>query len=389
MKPQQAQLRLRLSLKLLPGLLIASLFLVTPLAHAKTFKIATLSPDGSFWMQQMRKGAEEIEKQTDGRVKFKFYPGGVMGDNKAVLRKIKIGQLQGGALTGGSLSPYFSDNQIYMLTMKYRDQEEINYIRPRIDPQLIEGMEKNGFVTFGIAEGGFVYMMSTKQPVTSVAQLQKQKAWIPANDQGALEMIQQFDVSPIPLPLGDVLAGLQTGLIDTVAISPIGAIALQWHTQIKYFTKLPLLYSYGVLAINNKAFTKEKPADQKIIRDIMNSTFKVIDAKNKKDNVEAMAALQSQGIKFVEPNETEVKEWRQYGSKAQKRMVDAGLISTSLNNKVDQLLTEYRNKRKNNHHARVTYLTQEFDQTRRQPHRWRIACHADTGRTTNPATQFF
>ncbi|MBW2100225.1 MAG: TRAP transporter substrate-binding protein DctP, partial [Deltaproteobacteria bacterium] len=78
-------------------------------AHAVVFKIATLSPDGSFWMQKMREGAEEVAQKTNNRVRFKFYPGGVMGDDKVVLRKIRIGQLHGGAVVSGSLSDYFPD----------------------------------------------------------------------------------------------------------------------------------------------------------------------------------------------------------------------------------------------------------------------------------------
>lgn len=326
--------------------LLAGLLLIAPPAmsdaQAKTFKIATLSPDGSFWMQQMRQGAKDVEKQTNGRVKFKFYPGGVMGNNQAVLRKMKIGQLQGGALTGGSLSKFNKDNQIYMMTMKYRNQGEIEHVRNYIDPILVAGMEKGGLVNFGIAEAGFVYIMSTKNPVASVEQLQKQKAWIPANDQAALEMIQEFGVSPIPLPLGDVLAGLQTGLIDTVAMSPIGAIALQWHTQIKYLTHLPILYSYGLLALDKKAFKKINAEDQKIVRKIMTDIFKVLDKKNKKDNIEALAALKSLGIKFIEPDSKQIAGWRVAGEKAQKKVIDSGLITKSLNNKIDKYLEEYR-----------------------------------------------
>jgi len=344
--PHTIYIARKLNLQLALAIVLASLLFVAPPvisdAQAKTFKIATLSPDGSFWMQQMRKGAKDIEKQTSGRVKFKFYPGGVMGNNKAVLRKMRIGQLQGGALTGGSLSKFNKDNQIYMMTMKYRNQGEIEHVRHHVDPILIEGMEKGGLINFGIAEGGFVYIMSTKNPVASVEQLQQQKAWIPANDQAALEMIQEFGVSPIPLPLGDVLAGLQTGLIDTVAMSPIGAIALQWHTQIKYLTHLPMLYSYGVLVLDKKAFKKIKADDQKIVRKIMTDIFKVLDKKNKKDNVEALAALKSLGIKFVEPDNSQVTGWRAAGEKAQHKVINSGLITKSLNSKIDKYLEDYR-----------------------------------------------
>ena len=76
-------------------------------SHAVTFKIATLSPEGTGWMKALRGAAKKIGERTDGAVKFKIYPGGVMGDDKAVLRKMRIGQLHGAALTsGGVMQPY-------------------------------------------------------------------------------------------------------------------------------------------------------------------------------------------------------------------------------------------------------------------------------------------
>ena len=306
--------------------------------QAVTFKMATLSPEGSVWMNKLREGAAEIKKRTDNRVKFKFYPGGVMGDNKAVLRKIKIGQLHGGALTGGSLTKFYKDNQIYSLVMKYQSPKEIKTVREGLDSTVQKGLKQGGFTTFGFAESGFAYVMSSKNPIDSVASLREQKAWIPANDEVALEAISTFGVSPIPLPLGDVLAGLQTGLIDTIAASPIGALALQWYTQIKYIMSVPVLYSYGVLAISNKAFKKAKKKDQKIINDVMTQVFKELDVINKNDNKSALAALKNQGVKFITPNTEQLKEWLIYAKKSQQRMLETGRISKDIVARVDALL---------------------------------------------------
>jgi len=321
-------------------ILLLTLNSVAVTAEAVTFKMATLSPEGSVWMTMMREGAAEIKKKTDGRVKFKFYPGGVMGDNNAVLRKIRIGQLHGGALTGGSLTRFYKDNQIYSLVMKYRTPEEIKYVRKNLDETVKNGLKKGGFTTFGFAESGFAYVMSSNNPVASVESLRKQKAWIPANDEVALEAINTFGVSPIPLPLGDVLAGLQTGLIDTIAASPIGALALQWYTQIKYLLELPVLYSYGVLAISNKAFKKAKKKDQQVITDIMTRIFKELDVINKKDNRSALVALKNQGVKFIKPTAEQVQEWLVYAKKSQQRMLETGRISKEIVARTDKLLQQ-------------------------------------------------
>jgi TRAP-type C4-dicarboxylate transport system substrate-binding protein len=167
-------------------------------AQAVRFKIATLSPEGSVWMEKMREGAKELSNRTNNRLKIKFYAGGVMGDDKAVLRKIRIGQLHGGMVVGGSLSTFYPDNQIYSLPLVFKSFEEVDYVRKHLDQRIIEGVEKGGFVTFGIAEGGFAYVMS-KNVIQTVDDLRQQKVWIPDNDPMILETIKAFDVTPIPL----------------------------------------------------------------------------------------------------------------------------------------------------------------------------------------------
>jgi len=250
----------------------------SPALIAKTIKIASLSPDGTFWMKHMRAGAKEIKEKTQGRVKFKFYPGGVMGNDDNVLRKIRIGQLQGGAITIGSLSQSTPDTTIYGLPYLFSSLDDAAEIRKTTDPMLSKIIEKNGFVNFGFAQGGFSYLMS-KEPIRSLDDLRQRKSWIPEKSDVGLSVFRYVGVSPVPLPMSDVLTGLQTGLIDTVVTSPIGALALQWHTHIQYVTDQPLNYLAAMLIIDKKAFYKLSKVDQEIVREVMEKVYKKIDAK--------------------------------------------------------------------------------------------------------------
>ena len=85
------------------------LALLSAPAAAQAIKIATLAPDGSAWMRELRVAAAEVKAGTDGRVDVKFYPGGVMGNDAVVLRKMRLGQLQGGVLTSSELSLVYPD----------------------------------------------------------------------------------------------------------------------------------------------------------------------------------------------------------------------------------------------------------------------------------------
>jgi len=321
--------------------------MLTGQAQAIQIKIATISPEGSVWMEKMREGAEDLAKRTDNRIKIKFYSGGVMGDDKAVLRKIRIGQLQGGAFVSGSLSQYYPDNQIYSLPLFFRSFKEIDYVRGYLDQKIIDGFEKGGLVIFGIAEGGFAYVMSTV-PIYTVQDMREQKVWIPDNDSMILEAIKAFDITPIPLSIADVRAGLQTGLINTVTTPPIGALALQWHTQIKYLLDEPFLYIYGVLAVDRKVFKRISPADQQIFRKIMGDVFKTLDRLNREDNIKAMETLHKQGIKFIKPSKDALKKWRKDASEVPNRLIKAGRLSQEMVNTLENLLKEYRLKESKN-----------------------------------------
>ncbi|MDY6790992.1 MAG: TRAP transporter substrate-binding protein DctP [Thermodesulfobacteriota bacterium] len=328
---------------LLRIVLVVLFFMLSSQANAVVLKIATLSPDGSDWMIAMRQGAEEIAKNTENRVRFKFYPGGVMGDDKAVLRKIRIGQLHGGILTSGSLSKFYPDIQVYNLPLVLKSFGEVDYVRKHMDRLIIDGLGKGGFVTFGLAEGGFAYLMSTT-PVKNTDDLRKNKVWIPENDALGLATFKIMGSTPIPLPLAEVRTALQTGLINTVTASAIGAIALQWYTQVNYMTDTPLMYLCGLLAIDKKAFKKIPLSDQQVVRHVMSRIYRQFDRENRQRNLEAIEALRKQGIKSVMPDNKTLEEWKDLAQKIVQNLIDSGGISQEIFNILQRNLTAYRSK---------------------------------------------
>lgn len=324
---------------------VLALAVMAPLAsvNAATLKIATLAPDGTDWMKQMRAGAAQIEERTQGRVKFKFYPGGIMGNDKTVRRKIRIGQLQGGALTGGIFADVYPDSQLYSLPLIFNGYPEMDYVRARMDKQLIAGLEQGGFVTFGLSEGGFAYLMS-KEPIRSVDDLKSRKVWVPEGDLVTRTVFENMGVTPIPLPVADVYTGLQTGLIDTVGISPIGAIAFQWHTQVKYVVDTPLMYIFGMMAIDQGAFGRLQSQDQKVVREVMGQVFTDLNRQNRAANNNARQALRKQGLEFVEISSPNLNQLRKSVAAARQRLDDQGLYSKGAYKAMLQYRDSYRRK---------------------------------------------
>jgi TRAP-type C4-dicarboxylate transport system substrate-binding protein len=310
-------------------------------AGAATLKIATVTPEGSQWMKDMRESAKEIKERTDGRVQIKYYGGGVMGNDAKVLGKIRIGALQGGAFTPAALSGIYADLNIYGMPLVFDSEEEAAYVRAQLDDTLQEGLETAGFVNFGFAAGGFAVVMSNT-PVKGLDDLKGKRVWVPEGDSISYASMEALSLAPVTLPLTDVLTGLQTGLIDIVAMSPIGALVLQWHTKIKYMTEIPLVYTVGFMAVDKRAFGKLSEADQQVVREVMKSTYEKFDRANLEDNREARDALLNAGIESVPFDAAEVDRLRERLLESNRRLGAEGAFNLALYDEMMALVEQYR-----------------------------------------------
>jgi len=326
---------------ILPSAILA-LLLLGASAEAQTIKIATVVPDGSTWLVEMRKAGDEIAEKTHGRVKLKFYPGGVMGNQKTVLRKMRAGQLHGGAFTSGALAQIYPDAELYSLPLLFRSYDEVDYVRRQMDQTIREGLAEKGFEALAIGDSGFAYLMSQK-PLRKVDDLHGAKVWLVEGDVMSRVAFEIAGVSPVLLPIGDVYTALQTRLIDTVAAPPMAAIAFQWHAKVKYLTDVPLMYLIGIFAIDSKVFGKLSSSDQRILRETVAVSAAHLDVESRAGEQNAKQALRNQGIEFVTASShAELQRWHDMSSQAVAKLRGMGRYSETMISEILRLLEEYR-----------------------------------------------
>ncbi|MDG2107799.1 MAG: TRAP transporter substrate-binding protein DctP [Woeseiaceae bacterium] len=312
-----------------------------PAISVVTLKVATATPDGTQWMKDMRASAKEIYERTEGRVTFKYYAGGIKGSDFKVLSQIRIGQLQGGVFTPASLAAQYSDLNLYGMPLVFDSEKEATYVRTKMDAVLQEGLENAGFVNFGFATSGFAYIMSG-QPVQTLADLRGKRVWVPEGDLMSYKSMEALSLNPVTLPLTDVLTGLQTGLIDIVTIPTIVGLVLQWHTKVKYVTRIPLIYTFGYMAIDKKAFDKISRNDQLVVREVMTKTYANFDKINLVDNEDAFKALIKSGIEEVQLNKSEFFKVRELLLKSNLKLGSEGGFSLGLYKEMLNHISDYR-----------------------------------------------
>lgn len=324
-------------------LIILSGLASTVPAFAQTLKVATLAPEGSDWMLALRTAGKEIESLTDGRVKLRLYGGGVQGSDQNVIRKMRVGQLHGMTTTGGGLGMLSPDAGLYSLPMMFRESAEVNYVRSRMDSELRQSLEDAGWVNFGFTFSGFAYLMSG-QSIASLADLRKLKVWVPEDDRIGYNAIRTLGGAPVQMPMTDVLTGLETELLDTVVTSAVGAVVFQWHGQIGYITNLPLVYLYGALVIDERPFSRLRPGDQVVFREVMEEIHQYLDERGVADDLEYMSALLDAGVDLVNVEQTQIESWRGRVLSSNRRLAEQGVFSKSMLDRLESHLADYRNR---------------------------------------------
>ncbi len=329
-------------MKLTSRILLLCLCLITVAgARARyTIKFATLAPDGSTWIKVMREYNQEVQQLTHGEVAFKIYPGGIQGDEKDVLRKIRLGQLHSGGFTGVGLGEILPEARILDSPLLFKNYAEVDYIAGMLYDELSPRFEENGYVLIGWTEVGFVYVFGQK-PIVSLEDLKGAKMWMWEGDPIAEATFKALNVHAIPLSITDVLTSLQTGLIDAVYTSPLACVTLQWYTRVKYMMDVPLADASGAILISKRMFKKLPEAYQKILLEKGREHMRRLVQLSRRDNKEAIELMKKNGIQVVHVPEENMPLFQEAGRKARLNLVGK-LYSRELLERVESALADFR-----------------------------------------------
>ncbi|MEI6093625.1 MAG: TRAP transporter substrate-binding protein DctP [bacterium] len=285
-------------------------------AHAKAatpineIKFAVLAPEGSTWLNLMREFNTQITKESKDQIQFRIFPGGISGDEFDVIRKMKFGKIDSAGFTGVGLGQILPAIRVLELPRLFSSYQEIDYVTAKIRPYFEKEFDKKGYVLLGWAEVGFVNMFSNK-PLDSLKALEGIKMWTWEGDPLAKELFEKLKIVPNPMPVTDVYTSLQTGLINSVYVSPLAAIALQWFTKTKYMTTLKLTNATGAILMTKKSFEKLSPVQKKLLTERTNIFCKRLVEASRTDNDKAYGTLKKNNVKPIELNPEDVVKFDQ------------------------------------------------------------------------------
>ncbi|MEM8609801.1 MAG: TRAP transporter substrate-binding protein DctP [Myxococcota bacterium] len=281
-------------------------------------RYATLAPAQSPFGKILKAWGRSLEKETDGRVSFRFYGGGSQGDERDVIRKMRAGQIDSAGMTTVGLGVVVRPVLVLSAPGVIETYEELGRVRQKMDARFGKLFEEAGFVLLAWSDAGKGRIMSTV-PIEKPDDLKTHRPWAWKDDPIFNEFLKVVGANAVRLGVGEVYPALQTGMVDVVPSSAIGAVALQWFSKLNYMSKESFGIIVGASIIKKEKFDALTPEDQAVLIRTARRAAEALDKVVRKDDAAAYDVMIRRGIEVVEMAAYET-EWNAAAVKTRERL---------------------------------------------------------------------
>ena len=272
-------------------------------------KLATLAPEGTDWHGMLIDMGQEWKKTTKGTVQLRIYPGGVLGDERDMVRKMRIGQIHAAGITTEGLSEIVPDFSGFFVPMAFQTSEDVQTVVAALLPNLEKKLESNGFKLLCLGNMGWAYWFSTKQ-IKTPDDLKKMKLFSWAGDYKWEQVWKNSGYDPIALASTDILPGFQTGLINTLSTMPLYALAQQIFGIANHMLDLKWGVLMAGIVVDMKTWNRIPDKYHEELISITNTIQAKHQNSTRNAELQAIEAMKDYGLSIHTINEQETALWQ-------------------------------------------------------------------------------
>lgn len=279
----------------------------TKAEESYTLRIASLAPAGSSWMKVLNAWNRTVIDKTNGKLKMRFYPGGSQGDERDFVRKMRVGQLDGGVVTMTGMSMLVPSMNVLVLPGFLETYEKLDRVRERMADQFESMFGNENMRLVGWGDAGKTRLFSV-QPIKRPSEIKAMRPWVWKDDPIFVEFYQVIGASAVRLGVPEVYPALQTRMVDVISSSALTAVALQWYTRVKYMTAHNSAIIAGGTVMRKDKYDALPPELQEIFDSTATRAHEILNKTIRKDDEKAYRVVLDKGIAAVEAGDAQA-EW--------------------------------------------------------------------------------
>jgi len=307
-------------------------------------KIGMVAPKGSIYHRVVQEIGEEWRQAQGTKLKFTVYTDSTQGTEADMVRRMRVGQLNGAMMTVVGLSEIDdSVSALQKMPMMFRSWDELDYVRESIQPELEKRLLAKGFVVLFWGEGGWVQFFS-RRPMMMPEEFKQSKIFVWAGDNAIVDIYKSLGYHPVVLELNDILPGLQTGMIDVVPAAPMFALAGQFDRSAQHLLNMNWVPIVGATIITRKTWDTMSPAVREAVT--VASAKAARDLREHRNTLDdnSIKAMQKRGLQAQAATPEVENAWRSIAQTAYPK-IRGNMVPADMFDRVEQLLTEYRDSK--------------------------------------------
>lgn len=272
-------------------------------------KCASLAPADIGWAKNVNEiYMPVIERETEGEVVLNWFWGGIMGDDKECIAKMRNGELDGLAFSGQGFVQICPDIALLELPFLFDNHMEADYVIEKIRDRIDILTEKNGFKLFNLVEQDFDQIYSTAFEIRSPDDFAKSKfiTWF-----GLLEeqVLKHLGAKSVSMKQPELWA-MKSGVCDAFISPGMWVIGSQLFTTLKYVTPVNIRYSPAGTILNLDRW-ENLPVKYKKALDRLGPGLEMeFNKRTRKSNRRCIEAMKNYGIKEVKLSNKEIEVLR-------------------------------------------------------------------------------
>lgn len=310
-------------------------------AEPAQLKIATLAPKGSLYQRVLQELGEAFRAARGGSAKATIYPDGVQGTEADMVRRMRIGQLDGALLTVVGLNeidPAVAGLQF--MPMMFRDWDEVDYVREKLRASLEERLAAKGFVVLFWGDAGWVHFF-TRERLATPEQFRKARIFAWSGDNKQIGLMKSLGYQPVGLPISDIVPALETGMVDVVPVVPIWALVGQFDRTAKYMLPVRWVPIVGAAILRKATYDALSPAVRDALQASARKAGDQLRLHRVKQDEESIAAMKGRGLEITPVTPDVAQAWQGLAETAWPK-VRGSMVPEDTFDRVKALVTEYR-----------------------------------------------
>lgn len=302
--------------------------------QAVTLRIATLAPSGSSWMRVFNAWNNSLRQRTGNRLQLRFYPGGVAGDERDAIRKMRAGQMDGAAVTSLGLGQVVRPVLVLQLPGLFERYNQIDTVRTQLAGEFETQFETAGFKLLGWGDAGQARIFSHR-PIVTPSDLRQTRIWAWRDDPIFNEFLHVIGANGVNLGVPEVYTGLQTNRIDAFPSSALAAVALQWFTRATHVTRQSDGVLVGATILKKERFDALPEDLRTALLETSRQAHEALMRTIRRDDDRAFQTITQHGVTAVDTSAHRA-EWQRAGQQTRQRL-SGRLYPAALLTRVEQI----------------------------------------------------